>query len=78
MMTVTDDTKTDIESKNIDELQEIKNNIEFVIQEVTDIAEQQIEKLKVYNTFLGLSLDDILFDLKKAIFLDIQDQQYES
>ena len=31
MMTVTDDTKTDIESKNIDELQEIKNNIEFVI-----------------------------------------------
>ena len=64
--------------KSIDELQELKYNIEFVIQEMVDAAEQQIEKLKEYNDYLGISLEDILFDLKRTIFLNQPDQQYES
>ena len=56
----------------------MKYNIEFVIQEMVDVAEQQIEKLKEYNDYLGISLDDILFDLKRTIFLNQLDQQYES
>ena len=64
--------------KSIDEIQEVKNDIEFVIQEITDITEQQIEKLKVYNNYLGLTLNDILFDLRKTIFIDICEQTYKS
>ena len=47
----------------------MKNNIEFVIQEMTDFAEMQIDKLKAYNSYLGLTLDDILFDLKRSIYM---------
>ena len=34
--------------------------------------------MKAYNNYLGLTLDDILFDLKRAIYLNQLDQQYES
>ena len=54
----------------MDEIQDLKYNIEFVIQEMLDIAEQQLEKLKVYNEYLGLTLEDVLFDLKRTMFLN--------
>ena len=34
--------------------------------------------MKAYNNYLGLTLDDILFDLKRTIYLNQLDQQYES
>ena len=57
------------QGRSVDEIQEVKNNIEFVIQEMTDIAELQIDNLKAFNQYLGLTLDDILFDLKRSIYL---------
>ena len=45
---------------------------------MVDVAETQIEKLKEYNDYLGMTLDGILFDLKRTIFLNQLDQQYES
>ena len=36
---------------------------------MTDIAELQIDNLKAFNQYLGLTLDDILFDLKRSIYL---------
>ena len=56
----------------------LRENIEFVIAEMQDIAEKQITILKTYTEYLGLTFDDILFDLKRFIYLNNLDAMYES
>ena len=57
-------------SSNLDEIQEIRNNIEFIIQEITCLAETQLDKLKPYTHYLALTFKDLLFDLKREIYVN--------
>ena len=43
---------------------------------MTEIAEKQVEELKAYTQYLGVTFEDILFDLKRHIYLNQLEVQY--
>ena len=62
----------------VDEIQEIKNDIQFIITDITCMAEKQLEELQPYTFYLGITFEDLLFDLKRLIFINqIEDELAE-